>query len=139
MTCSFWSEVGVMVVEVTTAASEKTRGWKRVGNVCPRSCRKRARKHDVKPQTLESNQREGGRAGHLQELPTTSTSSQAGVAVTVGSWCFCFESSPVPGQSPSVTHTNWLLADFGHFSSETFFFPFSEFPLVFSRYSTWMK
>lgn len=48
----------------------------------------------------------------------------------LGCWCFCFDSSPGPGQSPSVTHTYWLLTDFGPFSCSTFFL-FNEFPFVF--------
>lgn len=69
-------------------------------------------KHVVKPR---------GSAEHLQELPTTSDSLHACPAAVVGCWCFSFDSSPGLGQSPSVTHTYWLLADFGLFSSETFF------------------
>lgn len=85
---------------------------------------KRVRKHYMRSPNIWSNQRAGGSAGHLQELLITRIPSQACADVRVGCCCFCFDSSPVLGQSPSVTHTYWLLADFGHFSSEMFFFFF---------------
>lgn len=55
---------------------------------------------------------------------------------------FGFDSSPGLGQWPSVTHAYWLFADFGPFSSQTVFCVcvfFTEFPLVFSRYSARLK
>lgn len=55
---------------------------------------------------------------------------------------FGFDSSPGLGQWPSVTHACWLFADFGPFSSQTVVCVcvcFTEFPLVFSRYSARLK
>ena len=99
------------------------------------SCRKTVRKYYMRPQTLGEARRQRRNISRNSFFSPPCPHRPA----AVGCWCSCFDSSPGLGQSPSVTHTYWLLADFGLFSSSPlpffffffFFFFFNEFPLVF--------
>lgn len=97
-------------------------------------------KRYTRPQTLGQAR---SHVQHLQELPMTSTSSQVCMAsVLVCCWCFWFWFVSRPGtvaiSDSCILAFRWL---WPLFISDVFFVCvfFTEFPLVFSRYSARLK
>lgn len=98
------------------------------GECFPRSQRKRVTGSGTwGPKYLFKPESEGQR----RTPPGTSISSQACAAGVLSCCCFCFDSSPGLGQSPSVTHILALAWLWPFFIFNFFFFFFNEFPLVF--------